>query len=88
VWSGTLLGDRLTIAGKGGQPTAKVLALVVGMIFGADSITDMDLLRHGGMAGCSPGCGRVGCRRHPHTQAHPVPALPDARLLAQTRIRE
>jgi Transposase DDE domain group 1 len=46
----TLLGDRLTMAGKGGaNATAKILALVAGMICGADSITDMDLLRHGGM---------------------------------------
>jgi hypothetical protein len=46
----TLLGERLRIAAKGGaNATAKVLALVAGMIAGADSIDDMDLLRHGGM---------------------------------------
>ena len=46
----TLLTERLHIAAKGGvNATAKVLALVAGMIAGADSISDMDLLRHGGM---------------------------------------
>ena len=45
-----LLGDRLTIAAQGGaNAAAKVLAVVAGMVCGADSITDMDLLRHGGM---------------------------------------
>jgi DDE family transposase len=46
----TLLTERLRIAARGGaNATAKVLALVAGMIAGADSIDDMDLLRHGGM---------------------------------------
>jgi hypothetical protein len=46
----TLLRERLTIAAKGGANAAvKVLALVAGMICGADSVDDMDLLRHGGM---------------------------------------
>jgi Transposase DDE domain group 1 len=46
----TLLTERLRIAAKGGaNATAKVLALVAGMVAGADSISDMDLLRHGGM---------------------------------------
>jgi hypothetical protein len=46
----TLLSERLQIAAKGGaNATAKVLALIAGMIAGADSISDMDLLRHGGM---------------------------------------
>jgi hypothetical protein len=46
----TLLGERLRIAAKGGtNATAKILALIAGMICGADSISDMDLLRHGGM---------------------------------------
>jgi hypothetical protein len=45
-----LLVGRLTIAAKAGaNATAKVLALVAGMVCGADSIDDMDLLRHGGM---------------------------------------
>jgi hypothetical protein len=46
----TLLAERLRIAAKGGaNATGKVPALVAGMICGADSISDMDLLRHGGM---------------------------------------
>ncbi len=46
----TLLTERLRIAAKGGtNATTKVLALVAGMVAGADSISDMDLLRHGGM---------------------------------------
>ncbi len=35
---------------KGAHAGAKVAALVAGMVAGADSIEDMDLLRHGGMA--------------------------------------
>jgi hypothetical protein len=46
-----LLTDQLTVAAKGGSnAAAKILALVAGMVAGADSITDMDLLRHGGMS--------------------------------------
>jgi hypothetical protein len=46
----TLLAGRLKIAVKGGaNAAAKVLALVAGMVCGADSIEDIDLLRHGGM---------------------------------------
>lgn len=45
-----LLTERLTITAKGGANAAtKVLALVAGLVAGADSIDDMDLLRHGGM---------------------------------------
>src|SRR6185503_13442279 len=47
---GRLLIERLTIAATGGaNAAAKVLALVAGMVAGADSISDMDLLRHGGL---------------------------------------
>lgn len=46
----TLLAGRLSMAGKGAANAAgKVVALVAGMIAGADSIDDMDLLRHGAM---------------------------------------
>jgi hypothetical protein len=46
----TLLAERLTITAKGGvNAAAKVLGLIAGMVCGADSIDDMDLLRHGGM---------------------------------------
>src|SRR5687768_15784787 len=45
-----LLVERLQITAKGGaNAAAKVLALVAGMVCGADSIDDMELLRHGGM---------------------------------------
>jgi hypothetical protein len=47
----TLLSEHVTITAKGGANAAtKILAVVAGMVCGADSITDLDLLRHGGMA--------------------------------------
>jgi hypothetical protein len=46
-----LLAERLSITAQGGANAAvKVLALVAGMVAGADCIDDMDLLRHGGMS--------------------------------------
>jgi hypothetical protein len=46
----TLLTERLRIVARGGaNATAKILAVVMGMIAGADGIDDMGLLRHGGM---------------------------------------
>jgi hypothetical protein len=45
-----LVADKLTVANTGGVNAAvRVPALVAGMVAGADSIDDMDLLRHGGM---------------------------------------
>lgn len=45
-----LVADTLTLPGPGGvNAPVKVGALVAGMVAGADSIDDMDLLRHGGM---------------------------------------
>src|SRR3954451_1924787 len=45
-----LLVEKLTLAKRGtANAAAKILALVGGMVAGADSINDMDLLRHGGM---------------------------------------
>jgi hypothetical protein len=45
-----LLAEKLSLAGKGtANAAAKLLALIGGMTAGADSINDMDLLRHGGM---------------------------------------
>jgi hypothetical protein len=46
------LADRhLTVPGSAGHDAAaKVGSLVAGMVSGADSIADMDVLRHGGMA--------------------------------------
>jgi hypothetical protein len=46
-----LLIEHVTITAKGGaNAAAKIGAIVAGMVCGADSITDLDLLRHGGMA--------------------------------------
>ena len=48
-----LLSERLTIAAKGGANAAvKVLALIARMVCGADSIDDLDLLRHGSGTTC------------------------------------
>jgi hypothetical protein len=51
-----LADEQLTVpSDKGAHAGAKVAALVAGMVAGADSIGDMDLLRHGGMAGLFTG---------------------------------
>jgi hypothetical protein len=48
---GDLVAGKLTLKAAGGvNASVKVPALVAGMVAGADSIADMDLLRHGGMA--------------------------------------
>lgn len=45
-----LVGQHLTLRGEGAaNADVKVASLVAGMVAGADSIDDMDLLRHGGM---------------------------------------
>jgi len=45
-----LVGAHLTLPSKGGaNADLKVGALVAGMVVGADSIADMQVLRHGGM---------------------------------------
>jgi hypothetical protein len=45
-----LVDEHLTLKGAGGvNAPIKVPALVAGMVAGADSIADLDLLRHGGM---------------------------------------
>ena len=45
-----LAQDRLSVpTDKGANAGAKVSAVVAGMLAGADSIDDMNLLRHGGM---------------------------------------
>jgi hypothetical protein len=45
-----LAASRVRVPGEqGANPGLKVPALVAGMVAGADSISDMDLLRHGGM---------------------------------------
>ena len=44
------VGERLTVpTDKGAHAGAKVSALFAGMVAGADSPEDMDVLRHGGM---------------------------------------
>jgi len=46
-----LVADKLTLPAKGGvNAHLKVSALVAGMVAGADSIDDIDVLRHGGMS--------------------------------------
>jgi len=46
-----LAEEQLTVpSDKGAHVGAKVTALVAGMVVGADSIEDMNLVRHGGMA--------------------------------------
>jgi hypothetical protein len=48
---GELAGQHLSVPGGPGHAAQlKVAALVVGMVAGADSIDDMDLLRHGAMS--------------------------------------
>ena len=45
-----LVAAKVKVGAEGGAfPAVKVPALVAGMVAGADSIDDMDLLRHGGM---------------------------------------
>ena len=44
-----LVAGTLTVPGAGVNAAVKVPALVAGMVAGADSIEDLDLLRHGGM---------------------------------------
>src|SRR3954469_2720297 len=47
---GELVTNKLTLRARGGvNARVKVPALGAGMVAGADSIDDMDLLRHGGM---------------------------------------
>jgi hypothetical protein len=45
-----LVRDRLRVGGPcGANPAGKVAAIVAGMVAGADSIDDLDVVRHGGM---------------------------------------
>ena len=47
-----LVRDRLRVGGPcGANPAGKVAAIVAGMVAGADSIDDLDVVRHGGMRG-------------------------------------
>ena len=45
-----LVGEHVTVPGTAGANAAvKVSAIVAGLVVGADSISDLDVLRHGGM---------------------------------------
>ena len=45
-----LVDDRVTVPGTAGaNASVKVSAIIAGMIAGADSFSDLDVLRHGGM---------------------------------------
>ena len=51
-----LVTDRIRLGcSTGAHPDRTILAIVAGMIAGADCINDLDLLRHGGMAGLCVG---------------------------------
>ena len=51
-----LVDEQLSVpTDRGANAGAKATALVAGMVAGADSIEDMNLLRHGGMAGLFTG---------------------------------
>ena len=51
AWLHELLAEHLTLSGPGAaNAPVKVTSLVAGMIAGADSIDDMDVLRHGAMS--------------------------------------
>jgi hypothetical protein len=70
-----LVGEHLAVPGSAGPNAAiKVPALVAGMVAGADSISDMGLLRHGGMGRLFERCGRR--RRWAHICAVPVGSRP------------
>jgi hypothetical protein len=44
------VADRVRLPGDtGSNPAGKVAAIVAGMLAGADSIDDLDIVRHGGM---------------------------------------
>jgi hypothetical protein len=54
-----LVAEHLAVAGTlGANAPFKIGCVVGGMIAGADSIDDLDVLRHGGMGGLFDGCGR------------------------------
>ena len=76
------LADRhLTVPGGAGVAAgAKVGSLVAGMVAGADSIADMDLLRHGGM-------GRLFTRGAGALDAGHVPAGVPVRARAASSTR-
>ena len=45
-----LVAEHVTVPGTAGANTpTKVSAIIAGLVVGADSISDLDVLRHGGM---------------------------------------
>jgi hypothetical protein len=59
----SLADERVTVpTDRGANAGAKVSAPVAGMVAGADSIEDMDLLRHGGMGRLFTGLFACGPR--------------------------
>ena len=51
-----LVDEHVTVSGTAGaNASVKVPAIIAGMIAGADSISDLDVLRHGGMGRVSIG---------------------------------
>ena len=78
-----LVAERLTLPAKGGvNAHVKVPALIAGMVAGADSIDDMDLLRHGGMARLF---GGVGAPRRSGRSYRPSPSAMSGSSTASPR---
>ena len=74
---GDLVGEKLTLKAPGGVNAAvKVPALVAGMVAGADSIDDMDLLRHGSTGRLFTGIRARSCGRSPSGTCVSSPAWP------------
>ena len=85
VWVATLLTERLRFTVRGGaNAVAKILALVAGMIAGADSIEDMDLLRQ---RSSQPRClrFRIGRTRVLALQLRPLRVPPATAARARSR---
>jgi hypothetical protein len=77
---GNLVSEHLTLKAEGGANAhLKVPALVAGMVAGADSIDDMDLLRHGWMGRLFTGI------RAPSTLALSCGPSPSATSASSTR---
>jgi hypothetical protein len=55
-----LIAERVQLGTSiGCNPAGKIAAIVAGMVAGADSIEDLDVLRHGGMGPAVRGCVRA-----------------------------
>ena len=67
---GELVAEKVSLAVRVVRTQLKVPALVAGMVAGADSIEDMDLLRHGVLVG--EGRAQRPCPTSPRS-CHPTP---------------